>query len=251
MKPFGVLIGLFLLNGCRDRLPAPLAVSAAASTREVLDQLTADFRQETGIAVTLNFGPSSALAKQIEEGGPAEVFLSADENWADYLERAGLVERRRDLLGNRLVVVVPAGSALKLGGLQELAARSIRLIALAGAGVPAGEYARQALKKAAVWESIKKRVISGNDVRGTLAFVERGEVDAGVVYRTDAAVSQRVTIALEIPEMLHPPIRYPLVLVRHKVRRPESRRFYDFLGSERAATVFRRAGFQELSTAAQ
>jgi molybdate transport system substrate-binding protein len=239
-------LGLAAVAGCRDAAEKTLAVSAAASTREPLEQLAKEFHKKTGTVVNVNFGPSSTLAKQIEEGGPATVFLSADEGWADHLERAGLVEQRRDLLGNRLVVVVRAESSLKLARLQDVAAISITHLALAGPGVPAGGYARQALKKAGVWDQVRERVVSGNDVRGALAFVEQGEVDAGVVYRTDAAVSQRVKIVLEIPEHLHAPIRYPLVLVRHKANRPEARRFYDFLASEQAAAVFRGAGFQSL-----
>jgi len=247
VKAFPFLaLSVCFLPGCRDSAHEPVAVSAAASTREVLEQLVRDFGQETGMAVSVNCGPSSTLAKQIEEGGPAEVFLSADAGWADYLARAGLVKQRRALLGNRLVVIIPLDSALKLTRLQDLTPSSIARLALAGPGVPAGEYARQALKKAGVWERIRDRVVSGNDVRGALAFVEQGEVDAGVVYRTDAAVSQRVKIALEVSEHLHPPIRYPLVLVRHKAIRPEARKFYEFLGSKQAATVFRQAGFQTL-----
>jgi molybdate transport system substrate-binding protein len=246
-----VALSLAVLSGCRDAAETSLAVSAAASTREALEQLAKEFHKKTGGAVNVNFGPSSTLAKQIVEGGPAEIFLSADEGWADYLQHAGLVEERRDLLGNHLVVVVPADSSLKLTKLAELGADSITHLALAGPGVPAGEYAREALKNAGVWDSVRERVVSGNDVRGTLAFVEQGEVDAGVVYQTDAAVSQRVRIALEIPEHLHALIRYPLVLVRHQTVSLNARRFYEFLNSEQAAVVFRQAGFQPLSVPAR
>jgi molybdate transport system substrate-binding protein len=241
-----VALSFVAAAGCRDSAEHTLTVSAAASTREALEQLASEFHEQTGTTVSVNFGPSSTLAKQIEQGGPATIFLSADEGWADYLERAGLVEQRRNLLGNRLVVIVPKEGALKLTGLQDLGTVPITRLALAGPGVPAGEYARQALKKAGVWERLRERVVSGNDVRGALAFVEQGEVDAGIVYQTDAVASQRVKIVLNIPEQLHQPIRYPLVLLRQQNSRPEARRFFDFLGWEQAAEVFRQAGFQSL-----
>jgi molybdate transport system substrate-binding protein len=248
MRRIGVVVAcLLLIAGCGGSSRRQVAVSAAASTREPLLRLARDFQEQTGISVTLNLGPSSTLAKQIEEGGPAEVFLPADEGWADYLGRAGLVEARRDLLGNRLVVVVPPEKPLSLTSMGDLSSSSIKHLALAGAAVPAGKYARDALAKAGIWNRVKDRVISGNDVRAALAFVERGEADAAILYETDAAVSSRVKIALKVPAHLHQAIRYPLVLVRTKSARPEARRLFDFFASDRATTVFRQAGFDVLT----
>ncbi len=238
-----IVLCLALLSGCARAGLEPIEVAAAASTREPMERLAADFQANTGIKVRVSLGPSSTLAKQIEEGGPAALFLSADEGWAGYLEKAGMVARRRDLLTNRLVVIVPVDAKVKISGLADLAGSGFKRISLAGPGVPAGTYAREALVKAGIWEQVKNRVVSGKDVRATLAFVEQGEADAGFVYRTDGAVSGRVRVIREVPESMHRPIRYPLVLVKHTPIRPEAERFYHYLGSAEAAAVFRQAGF--------
>src|SRR5947209_8082848 len=133
-----------LAAGCRARAER-VTVSAAASTREALEWAAAAFHSKTGVIADLNFGPSSTLAQQIGEGGGADLFLSADEGWADYLDQRGLVEKRRDLLTNSLVVVVPADSRLDLASLAGLAAPAVRRLALAGPSVPAGRYASEAL----------------------------------------------------------------------------------------------------------
>ena len=238
-----IILCLLLASGCSRSDRVNIDIAAAASTREPMEQLAADFQARTGIKIEVSLGPSSTLAKQIEEGGSAGLFLSADEGWADYLEKAGLVARRRDLLTNRLVLIVPAKSEVKITRLADLTGKSIQHLALAGPAVPAGAYAREALVKSAIWEQVKDRVVSGKDVRATLAFVEQGEAEAGFVYRTDAGVSNKVRVALEIPENLHRPIRYPLVLVKHKPIQPEAEQFFQYLGSAEAAAVFRKAGF--------
>jgi molybdate transport system substrate-binding protein len=242
-----LIFSLFCLTmGCGKPAPEPVSISAAASTREPIERLAASFRTQTGVSVNISLGASSTLAKQIEEGGPADVFLAADEDWADYLEHAGLVARRQDLLTNRLAVVVPGppGQARRLGALSKIEdLEGVERLALAGPAVPAGKYARVALTRAGIWERVKQRVISGKDVRATLVFVEQGEVDAGIVYKTDALVSSRVHSILDVPAELHPPIRYPLLLIRRPALRPEAKRFYDYLASPAGKAVFRDAGF--------
>ena len=238
-----LLLILGLLVGCGQSAEEPIRVSAAASTREALEQIAADFRAATGLAVELNLGPSSDLARQIRQGGPADLFLSADEAWADFLADNQLVAERRDTLTNRLVVVVPADSALSLQALSDLAQEGVRRLALAGPAVPAGRYAREALKAAGVWEPVQGRVLEAADVRATLTYVARGEADAGLVYATDAQDNPKVRVALPVKADLHRPICYPLVLVRRDPIRPGARRLYDYLGSDKAAEVFRRFGF--------
>jgi molybdate transport system substrate-binding protein len=230
--------------GCGGPRPPAVHVFAAASTREALEEVARQFQAETGTRVECSLAASSALARQIEQGADADLFLSADERWADYLAERGLVGARRDLLANRLVVVVPLDSALKVTSLADLAGDGVKNLALALEPVPAGRYAREALKKAGVWERVQGRVREGGDVRAALTYVARGEAEAGIVYVTDAAASSAVRVALEVPEGLHTPIRYPLVLVRAAADKPESRRFYDYLSGERAMAVFRGAGFQ-------
>jgi molybdate transport system substrate-binding protein len=225
------------------RQPEPVAVFAAASTREALEQVARDFQGQTGIAVEVSPGPSSGLARQIEQGASADLFLSADQASADYLTAKQLVSDRRDLLTNRLVVVVPADSEVRVQQLRDLVDPHIRRLALAEPKVPAGEYARQALRKAGVWDTVDARVVGGIDVRATLQFVARGEAEAGLVYRTDALGESRVRVAVDIDPRLHDPIRYPLVLLRREPVKEGARRFYDYLGSQKAAQVFERAGF--------
>jgi len=224
---------------------APLRVYAAASTKEAMEAVGREFTKDTGIPVEVSPGPSSKLAKQIVEGGPAELFLSADQASADYLAEKQLVERRRNLLGNRLVVVAPAASTLVLQSLADLARAEVAEIALALEKVPAGEYAREALRRAGVWERVEGKVIGGEDVRAVIAFVQRGAA-TGFVYVTDTAGNSRVRTVLEVDPALHRPIEYALVLVRRAPARPEAVRLYDFLLSDKAADVFRAAKFAVL-----
>jgi molybdate transport system substrate-binding protein len=229
--------------GCAAPKEPPIHIFAAASTREAVDQIAQTFQNQTGLAVETNFGASSSLARQIERGADADLFLSADEAWADFLVEKGLVDRRRDLLSNRLVVIIPAKSAMKIQSLQDLADSNVTRLALAGSQVPAGTYAREALTHAGIWNRLRDRVIEGGDVRQALAYVVREEAEAGIVYATDVVGSSKVHVRLEIDSRLHTPIRYPLALIRMDHERPAARRFYDFLGSPEAEEVFRKAGF--------
>jgi molybdate transport system substrate-binding protein len=222
-------------------------VYAAASTKDVVEEIARAFKDETGIAVDVTPAASSTLAKQIEKGADADLFLSADEDWADYLSDRKLVEKRRDLLGNRLAVVTPADSKLKIGELADVAAPVVQKLALGGPAVPAGRYARQALEKAGVWDKVKDRVVEGEDVRVALTYVVKGEADAGIVYATDAkAVGDKVRTAQVVPDDLHKPIRYPLALLKRDGIKPEARKFYEYLAGDKAAAAFRKAGFTVL-----
>jgi molybdate transport system substrate-binding protein len=234
---------MLVIPGCGASGPERVRIFAAASTQDALAEIQDRFRAETGIVVEANLGASSDLARQIEQGARADLFLSADENWADYLAEKALVEQRIDLLTNRLVVVVSSQAAPEPKDLAALSRPNIQRLALAGAAVPAGRYARQALARAGVWEQVKDRVLDAANVRAALAYVARGEAEAGIAYATDAGGEERVRVAFTIPAELHEPIRYPLVLVRHDEIRPEARRFLDYLVSMPAAEVFRKSGF--------
>lgn len=231
--------------GPADRPAPPKAVSlfAAASTKEAVEQIARDFLAHTGVPVEVTLGPSSGLAKQIEQGASADIFLSADQASVDYLTMKRLVSERHNLLTNQLVVVVPADSPLELKSLRDLAGPQVRRLALAEPKVPAGEYARQALGRAGVWDQLEARVVGGIDVRATLQFVARGEAEAGVVYRTDALGRPEVRVALEVDPALHEPIRYPLVRFLREPTNPATRRLFEYLRSDKAAAVFERAGF--------
>jgi molybdate transport system substrate-binding protein len=236
---------LLALAGCSSK-PASVHIFAAVSTREAVEHIAHDFEEQSGTPVTCSFAASSTLARQIEQGADADLFFSADEHWADHLADKGLVAERRDLLANRLVIVVPAQGDEKpnLHEIADLAGSRFKRLALALDPVPAGHYAREALQKAGMWEQVKGRVREAGDVRATLALVERDEADAGMVYATDAATSDKVRIALEVPEKLHEPIRYPLALLRRGSASAHA--FYNFLNGDKARARFDKAGFQVL-----
>ena len=242
-RSFAVCCLALLVAGCQAPRRDAVRLFAAASTRDVCEAVARDFTQETGVTVEVNPAASSTLATQIDNGADADLFLSADERWADYLAERGLVGQRRDLLGNRLVVVVPADHDAALDNLEGLKDGRFHRIALGRADVPAGAYARAALKNAGVWDAVEKRVVEGGDVRAVLTYVERGEVDAGFVYATDARVSSRVRVVYVVPEKLHPPIRYPLVRLKRDPPNPAAARLYEYLSGDAARKRFEDAGF--------
>jgi molybdate transport system substrate-binding protein len=229
-----------------DRSGRAVVLFAAASTSDALDEIRERFRRETGVEVTASYAASSTLAEQIAYGAGADVFVSASTKWVDYLDRHenGLVAQRRDLLGNRLVIVVPADSPLDLHKPEDLLGKEIRHLALADyTAVPAGIYARQALTKLGLWQRLKEKVAAGTDVRSALSYVETGAAEAGLVYATDAAVSTSVKVAVEIPTDLTEPICYPVALLRQGAGNPKAESFYRYLSSPQAAAVFRKHGF--------
>jgi molybdate transport system substrate-binding protein len=222
---------------------APVKIFAAASTRLAIEEIGSNFRTTTGVAVECVATASSTLARQIEHGDDADLFLSADEEWADYLEKKDLVAQRRTLLTNRLVVVVPADSSLAVKELADVAGEGVKRLAIAAEGVPAGRYARRALRKAGIWERESGRALEGKDVTAVLLYVARGEAEAGFVYATDARASAKVRVAYEVPEDLTGPIRYPLVTVRRERSNANTARLADYLAGDAAGEVFRKAGF--------
>jgi molybdate transport system substrate-binding protein len=248
---FGVGLALSLLAGSPSRAAEGERVTlfAAASTTGAVEEIAAAFTAETGIEVVVSPGPSSGLAKQIQQGAAADVFLSADQPNADYLEEEGFVAERVNLLTNRLVVIVPADSEVEIDALADLTDDAFRRVALAEEKVPVGEYARQALDGAGVLEAVVAKSVGGVDVRAALQYVARGEVDAGFVYHTDALGNRKVRVALEVDPASHRPIEYPLVLVRRDGINPAARRFFAYLQGETAAKAFREAGFGRVEAA--
>jgi len=222
-----------------------IVVFAAASLADALREIGAAFEGRTGHRVVLSLGGSNDLARQIRAGAPAEVFVSASVERMDEVERAGLVQvgERVDLLSNRLVVVVPAAAPTMLTRAEELDGVS-RLALGDPEAVPVGIYARRWLENRGLWERLRERVVPTLDVRGALAAVESGNADAGIVYRTDAAISKRVRVALEVPEGEAPRIVYPAALLAPAG--PPARAFFEHLRSRAAAEVFERLGFKLL-----
>lgn len=219
-------------------------VYAAASLADVLGALSNDFEPLRGSRVVASYGASGTLAQQIREGARPGVFVSASAEWADRVVEWELAEpgTRADLLTNSLVVVVPKGAELRPGDLAALAGEAYRRVALADPeAVPAGTYAKVALTAAGVFEPLRPRIVAAADVRGALAYAERGEVEAAIVYSTDAASSDACEVALRIDPALHPRIVYPILLVRGANRR--SHELYEFLRSGAARPAFEKAGF--------
>jgi molybdate transport system substrate-binding protein len=224
-----------------------LAVFAAASLTEALQEIAVVYeRQQPGIHLVFNFAASSALARQIQEGARADVFFSADEAKMDGLEKKGLLcpGTRRSLLSNSLVIVVHRDSRLSLTGPADLLDPKFGHIALAEPQtVPAGIYAKEYLENQGLWSKLIDKVVPTENVRAALAAVESGNVDAGIVYETDAAISKNVRVAYEVATGQGPPISYPVAVLKESRRIEPAKRWVQFLESEEALTIFSRYGF--------
>ena len=243
----GLALLVLLLGRQAEAQPRPVTVFAASSLTEALNDV-ADLYAKTGKPrPTLVFAASSALARQIEQGAPAAIFFSADEPWMDYLSTRKLIEpaSRTSLLSNRLVLVVPARRSTKVAikpGFDMLGLiGSGRWVTGNPASVPVGRYAQAALETLGVWNGVKDRLAQTENVRSALAFVERGDAAAGIVYATDARATGKVAVAGIFPANSHPPISYPAALIRGAP--PEARDFFRFLQSKAARAIFARRGF--------
>lgn len=232
-----------------------LLVFAAASLKNAAEDIGKAYEASGAGKVTYSFAASSDLAKQIENGAPAAIFISADTKWMDYLAERKLIvaDSRHDLLSNRLVLIAPADSNLtvKMAADAPLA-QSLGDGKLAMAdpdSVPAGRYGKAALESLKLWSSLEPSVVRAKDVRATLAFVERGEAAAGVVYATDAMVSKKVRIVDEFPESSHPKIVYPIALIAGKDD-ATAHAFYDYLVGPKARSVFLDYGFSIIGAGA-
>ena len=222
-----------------------VSVLAAASTRDAVRELADAFSREHGVEVQLSADDSSKLATQIVHGAPADLFLSANEQWAEHVKEQGLAAEVHPLLGNALVLVVPKGNPAGIARPADLTGAAVKRVAVAGPTVPAGIYAREALRNLHLWDRLteQEKIVSGENVRVTLAYVERGEAEAGIVYASDARISDRVETAYPFPAATHQPIRYPLVLLKAGADSEPARTLYEYLQSPRAAEVFRKHGF--------
>jgi molybdate transport system substrate-binding protein len=236
------------IPGCGGPTAEPVRCLAATSTRDALEEVRMAFEKETGLRVQLSTDDSSRLAAQIVQGNPADVFLSANLEQAAHVKDKGLAAATTNLLANRLVLVVPASNPAGVKGAGDLAKPNVKRIALAGPMVPAGIYARQALSKLGLLEGLEreKKIVSGDTVRVVLAYVERGEVEAGIVYATDARLSNQVRTVQEFAEDTHEPIVYPLVLLKDGEKKEAARRFVQYLQSPAAGAVFQKHGFRFL-----
>jgi molybdate transport system substrate-binding protein len=229
-----------------------MVVFAAASLKNALDAINAQWHQETGNKAAISYAASPALAKQIEEGAPAQMFISADVDWMDYLARKNLIrsETRSNLLGNRLVLIAPKDKAPKVDlkpgfDLAKLLGDGRLSIANVDT-VPAGKYGKAALLTLGLWAMAASRIAQAENVRAALLMVSRGEAPAGIVYQTDAAADPSVAIIGVFPEGTHPPIIYPVALTAGAAH-PDAAAFLAYMRSDKATTVFEAQGFTVLS----
>jgi molybdate transport system substrate-binding protein len=237
---------LFTLLSTMSLKADDLTVFAAASLTDALKEIGPAYEKASGDKIAFNFAASGTLELQIRHGAFADIFFSADEEKMNDLDKDGLLEpgTRRDLLGNTLVIIVPADSSLALTSAAGLADPKVKKIALGqGKVVPAGIYAEQYLTKIGIWDQVQPRVIPQESVRAALAAVETGNVDAGIVYKTDALHSKKVRIAFEVPAAEGPSIVYPAALVKGSKHADAAKKFLDYLGSPDALAVFARYGF--------
>jgi molybdate transport system substrate-binding protein len=245
MKTLRLLLCLavFVL-GCAVRA-GEVTVFAAASLADAMNDLAALQQKNTGGTVRLNLGASSTLAVQLKAGAPADVFFSADEASMDKV--ADLIDpaSRHRVLSNTLVIVVPADSGLKITAAADLAGLAVKRLALAEPqSVPAGVYAKQYLEKTGVWKDVAGKVVSTENVRATLAAVESGNVEAGIVYKTDALISKKVRVAFEVPLADGPVISYPVALVKAGKNPAGAAKFLELLDSPEGRAVFAKYGFR-------
>lgn len=223
-----------------------LTVSAAISLKNSLDAIGPLYeRTHPGMKVVFNYGGSGTLQHQIEQGAPVDIFFSAAEQQMDRLESEGLLEpgTRRNLVTNTLVLITPAASSA-IANFQDLAKPEIKIIAMGEpATVPAGQYAREALEHLGLWNAVQKKIVYAKDVRAVLAYVETGNADAGLVYRTDAEISSRVRVAATAPEDSHDPIVYPAAILKGSKNGSAAREFLEFLGNRQSREIFAKYGF--------
>jgi molybdate transport system substrate-binding protein len=233
-----------------DKPKDGITVFAAASLTDVLQELGDGFTKDSSIPVRFSFAASSTLARQIENGAAADVFFSADLEWMDYLQTRKLVQpaTRHDVLGNRLVLIAPTDSQVKLKIQPHFALAATlgngRLATGDPDSVPVGRYAREALTNLGVWDEVAARLVRADSVRSALAFVDRGEAALGIVYLTDALIDKKVRVVDEFPENTHKAIIYPAALTN--AANNDAAKFLSFIRGTAANAAFQRYGFTPL-----
>ncbi|MFB1082680.1 molybdate ABC transporter substrate-binding protein [Jeotgalibacillus sp. JSM ZJ347] len=250
-KLFLSLGALLVAGGCsatqEESKSSELTVSAAASLQDVLGEIEAQFEEETGIEVTLNYGSSGSLKQQISQGAPVDLFISAAENHFDELVEDGVISESESvrLIGNELVLVVPRDDfdIATFEGLTEVESLSIGTPET----VPAGMYSQEVFEELGIWEDVQEQIVFAKDVRQVLTYVESGNVDAGVVYQSDALAGEQLKIAAVAQEEWHTPIVYPAGIIEDTDYREDAEAFFEYLQSEEAMALFEELGFKRLN----
>jgi len=237
-------------SGCSQVQSITLNISAAASLTDALQEINQLYEEgNPDIRIQPNYSSSGNLQTQIEQGAPADIFISAASKQMDALESKDLIigSTRQDLLNNRVVLIVSSDSALQLDDFSDLAGESIQKIAMGDPEfVPVGTYGKSALELLGIYEQVQPKLILGSDVRQVLSYVENGNVDAGIVYSTDAAISNLVKIAADGPDEINDKIVYPLAIIKTSKHVEAAQSYIDFLFGSEAGTVFEKYGFKVL-----
>ena len=227
--------------------PVELNISAAASLKDALTEIQRNYQsKDPNAKLTFNFGGSGDLQKQIEQGAPVDIFISAAPKEMDELDAKGLVNKatRKNVVGNQLALVVPQNSTLGLTKFEDLAKPAVKQIGIGEpTTVPAGQYAQEVLEKLGIWNDAKGKTIPDKDVRAVLTHVESGNVDAGIVYKTDAATSDKVKIIAEAPEGSHQQIVYPAAVLTGTKQQQAAEDFLAYLNDPTSQSVFQKYGF--------
>lgn len=254
LRPILCMLLALLLGGAPARAGEPVTVFAAASLKTALDEVSAAWEAETQNKSRLSYAASSALAKQIEQGAPADVFFSADLAWMDYLAERKMVDTATvaKLLGNDIVLIAPKDSALTEGMSPTAALATLpegaRLAMADVKAVPAGKYGKASLETLGLWPGLESRIAQAENVRAALKLVAAGEAPLGIVYRTDVEAEPAVKIVSEFPAPSHPPIIYPAALVA-PANSSAAANYLAFLKSPKAAAIFKAHGFKLLDDA--
>lgn len=227
--------------------PVELNISAAVSMKDALAEIQTNYQKKAPhVKLVYNLGASGSLQKQIEQGAPADIFISAAPKQMNELEAKNLVIKatRKNLLENKLVLIAPKDSTLSISKLEDLQNDTVKQISIGETKVvPAGQYAEQALKKLGVWEKIQSKIVFAKDVRTVLTYVDTGNVDAGLVYKTDAAVSKKVKILATAPDGSHAPIIYPAAVLTGTKNQKAAEEFLSYLAGPEGKSVFEKHGF--------
>jgi molybdate transport system substrate-binding protein len=259
MKKIGSLLVMLivlclLVVGCGGKTaeqtnsqPVELTVSAAVSLKDALTEIQNSYQaKHSNVKILYNLGSSGSLQKQIEEGAPADIFISAAAKQMDDLEKKNLIkkETRKNLVDNQLVLIVPKNSTLQLTKFEDLTKSDIKQFAMgAPESVPAGQYTQQVLKKLNLYDTLQPKVVLAKDVRTVLAYVETGNVEAGTVYKTDATISDKVKIVAAAPEGTHDPIVYPIAEIAATKQAKAAEDFIAYLSGPESKAVFEKYGF--------
>ena len=229
-----------------------LLVSAAASLKDAMQEIKPIYQQSrSNINITYNFGASGTLQQQIEQGAPADIFISAGKKQMDALEQKSLLltGSRTNLASNRLVVIVPSSSSIGITSLNNLTNPTVKRIAVGEPrSVPAGQYAEQAFTKSGIYDQIKPKLVYGNNVRQVLSVVESGNADAGLVYASDAKISKKVKVAFVVDEKYHSPIVYPIAVLKASKNVDAAKAFVQFLSNNQSKSILEKYGFLVKST---